>query len=281
MTRGWRRRLAFGMPTVLGLAQRGFFIPYRYAGRLRRGGDGIGYPLVEALLREREPDFLSLLATVDGFADDLRRIGAEPPPAPRWTQEWFPAADAAVAYALVRSTRPARLVEIGAGHSTRFFARAVADGRLATRITVVDPAPRAALAGLAVEHRATTLQDAADDSFVGLAADDVVSIDSSHVLMPGTDVDVLVTRVLPALPPGALVHVHDVFLPDDYPPSWRWRGYNEQSAVAALLAAGGWRVMWAGRYAATRLADAWSASILATVAPASAGRASSLWLRKL
>jgi predicted O-methyltransferase YrrM len=280
VTRAWRRRLGLGLPTVLGLARRGFFIPYRYAGRPRRGGNGVAYPLIEARLRERERDFLSVLAAVDGFADDLGRMGSEPPPAPRWDQEWFPAADAAVAYALVRTTAPARLVEIGAGHSTRFFARAVADGGLATRITVVDPAPRAALAGLAVEHRATTLQEAADDTFAALAAGDVVSIDSSHVLMPGTDVDVLVTRLLPMLPSGVLVHVHDIFLPDDYPDTWQWRGYNEQSAVAALLASGGWRVEWAGRYAATRMAEAWSASTLGALPPASRQRASSLWLRQ-
>ena len=45
--------------------------------------------------------------------------------------------------------------------------------------------------------------------------------------------------MLPALPPGVHVHIHDVFLPDGYPPNWAWRGYNEQNAVAALLASGG------------------------------------------
>ena len=53
--------------------------------------------------------------------------------------------------------------------------------------------------------------------------------------MPGTDVDFLLNRILPALPAGVLVHVHDVFLPDDYPADWEWRGYNEQLGVAALI----------------------------------------------
>jgi hypothetical protein len=51
---------------------------------------------------------------------------------------------------------------------------------------------------------------------------------SAHILMPGTDVDILFNHVLPGLRRGVLVHVHDIFLPDDYPPEWEWRGYNEQ-----------------------------------------------------
>ena len=52
---------------------------------------------------------------------------------------------------MVRSTRPQRIVEVGSGHSTRFMARAVADGGLDTRITAIDPKPRAAICGLNVE----------------------------------------------------------------------------------------------------------------------------------
>ncbi|MFX7914564.1 class I SAM-dependent methyltransferase, partial [Acinetobacter baumannii] len=80
--------------------------------------------------------------------------------------------------------------------------------------------------------------------FAALAAGDVLFIDSSHVLMPGSDVDLLFNQVLPRLKPGVLVHIHDIFLPDDYPASWGWRGYNEQQGVACLLQ-GGWRLLWA------------------------------------
>ena len=80
--------------------------------------------------------------------------------------------------------------------------------------------------------------------------------------MPGSDVDLLLNRVLPRLPAGVLVHIHDIFLPFDYPPIWGWRAYNEQQGVLPLLttrrlsaavlqrlggaAAGrrGWRTRW-------------------------------------
>ena len=59
------------------------------------------------------------------------------------------------------------------------------------------------------------------------------SSNSSHILMPGSDVDILFNRVLPRLPAGALVHIHDIFLPFDYPAIWGWRNYNEQQGVRA------------------------------------------------
>ncbi len=61
------------------------------------------------------------------------------------------------------------------------------------------------------------VQGAGLGAFEKLAEGDILFIDSSHILMPGTDVDMLLNHVLPALPRGVLVHVHDIFLPDDYP----------------------------------------------------------------
>src|SRR6185503_4717515 len=75
------------------------------------------------------------LSSIENYRAELEAIGFEPPPAPRWNQDWFPRLDAAAAYAMVRITQPRRIVEVGSGHSTRFLARAVADGGLATRIT--------------------------------------------------------------------------------------------------------------------------------------------------
>ena len=46
---------------------------------------------------------------------------------------------------------------------------------------------------------------------------DLLFVDSSHILMPGTDVELILTELLPRLPAGALVQIHDIFLPDAYP----------------------------------------------------------------
>ncbi|MEZ5666350.1 MAG: class I SAM-dependent methyltransferase [Alphaproteobacteria bacterium] len=257
----------------------GFFIPYRYRADV---DDRRGNAAATRLFAEHEAGFAGALALIDAYAEALARIPADPSEhgAPRWRQDWFPALDAAIAYALVRNREPTRIVEVGAGHSTRFLARAVADGGLATELTAIDPAPRAGLAGLPVAWIAAVVQQAGDAPFRALQPGDMVSIDSSHILMPGTDVDLLLGDVLPALPAGVLVHIHDIMLPDPYPADWAWRGYNEQQAVAAMLGAGGWRPLFASRYVATRMPDALAASVAGRLPGNPQASAGSLWLEK-
>jgi hypothetical protein len=270
--------LRFGLPTVLGLAKRGFFIPCRYAGLA--GEVEPGYPALEKFFRAAEPAFVTLLERIEAYAEALSVIGALPPPAPRWRQQWFPRLDAAAAYTLVRDREPRRIVEVGCGHSTRFLARAIADGGLASELAAIDPVPRAAIESLAVRLIRTPVQRAKPEIFAALAPGDVVSIDSSHILMPGTDVDVLLNRVLPALPAGVLVHVHDVFLPDGYPESWAWRGYNEQLAVAALIHSGGYRLLWSSRYVATRMARRLYGHVASRLELPDSAFEASVWLEK-
>lgn len=269
------RRLAFGLGTVTGLARRGYFIPYRHAREARSDS----YPALEPLFTAAEPSIAATLAAIDAMAVELSAIPAEGTGL-RWRQMWFPRLDAAAAYAIVRGEKPARIVEIGSGHSTRFMARAVADGGLATGITCIDPAPRADIAALSVTHRPVVVEDVAGADFPPLAAGDVLFIDSSHIAMPGNDVDRLFLDILPGLPAGVLVHVHDVFLPDAYPQTWAWRGYNEQLLVAALLQGGGYDIVFASHYAATRLRHAVAASAAGGLPLVDGAFETSLWLRK-
>lgn len=261
---------------------RGFFIPHRYAVQAAAAA-GDGYPELALLFEAATPALCDLFDCIDGHAAALLAIAdaAAPPPAPRFRQDWFPRLDAAAAYALVRHHRPARLIEIGCGHSTRWFARAVADGGLATQITAIDPQPRAGLAGLPIDFIRSSVQQSGPAPFDGLAAGGgVLSLDGSHILMPGTDLDIVLNRVLPRLPAGLLLHVHDVFLPDPYPARWAWRGYNEQHAVAAMVAGGGWRIVWSSRWAVTRMAGRLSRSVAARLPLLPGAVEASLWLEK-
>lgn len=256
---------------------RGFVIPYRYADSVEAPA---AYPALAPFFTAAEPEFRAVLSAAASFLDRLRALGGEQPPAPRFEQDWFPRLDAAIAYTLVRRSRPARIVEVGSGHSTRFLVRAVADEGCATRIVAIDPAPRATLDGLPIEFIRATVQRAGPGPFDGVAAGDMVFIDSSHILMPGTDVDLLLNTVLPALPVGVFVHVHDVFLPAGYPAEWAWRGYNEQNAVAALIASGGFRLRWASHYVATRMQADVDAAGLGSLPLPKGAHESSLWLVK-
>ena len=273
------RRAALGLGTVTGLARRGWFIPYRYAGELPEPATRPPYGAVAAIFEAALPAFRATLARVEDVAGDLAAIGADDPaPGPRWHQDWFPRLDAAVAYAVVRAAAPARIVEVGSGHSTRFMARAVADGGLATAIVAIDPAPRAAIDGLPITIHRSPLHEADPAVFGALEAGDILFIDSSHVLMPGSDVDDLLNRVLPSLPPGVLVHIHDILLPDPYPDAWTWRGYNEQQGVAPLLTSGAWQPLFSSHHVASRHGDLLASGIVAALPILEGARETSLWL---
>lgn len=269
------RRLRFGLSTVLGLKRLGFFIPYRYAG----GVEPRDYPALRPLFEAAHPRFHEVLAAIEAHAGDLRRIRDGKGPA-RFDQAWFPRLDAAAAYAIVRGTKPRRIVEIGSGHSTRFMAQAVADGGLSTQITCIDPAPRAAVGRLKVRHLPVLLRDADPAIFEGLEAGDILFIDSSHIAMPGTDVDRLFLDTLPRLAGGVLVHVHDVTLPYAYPDAWAWRAYNEQLLVGALLQGGGFEPLFASHYAVKDLLPGKVEGIVNELPLASGAHETSLWLRK-
>lgn len=273
--RAFWRRLGYGLSTLLGGKPRGFFIPYRYAGSV----SAAGYPALRPLFEAARPRFAEVLEAIESHAEELRLIAGGRGPA-RFDQDWFPRLDAAAAYAIVRGARPRRIVEIGSGHSTRFMAQAVRDGGLSTRITCIDPAPRASLAKLDVTHLAMLLRDAGPRPFETLEAGDILFIDSSHIAMPGTDVDRLFLDVLPRLAGGVLVHVHDIVLPDAYPREWQWRGYNEQLLVGGLLQGCAYDLVFSSHFVAKTMLGERGAGLLSDLPLRRGALETSLWLRK-
>ena len=276
---GWRirtRRLRMGLATLLGGRRQGFFTPYRYAGAVERPGP---YPAIEAAFQGAEPVFARVLDEIDGHAERLAGLNG-PPPEPRWGQSWFPRLDGAAAYALVRRHAPGRIIEVGSGHSTRMLVRAAADAGGGTRITCIDPQPRAALRGLDIEWRERVLGEADLPLFEALEPGDIAFFDSSHILWPGTDVDMMLNRILPVLAPGVLVHIHDILLPDPYPPAWEWRGYTEQNGLAGWILGGGCEVVFSSHYARTRM-DAAARLGLARLPLPDGAFETSLWLRRV
>jgi hypothetical protein len=129
-----------------------------------------------------------------------------------------------------------------------------------------------------VTVRRQVAQDADPGLFASLRAGDVLAIDSSHILMPGSDVDLVFNRVLPALPAGVIVQVHDIVLPDDYPADWAWRGYNEQNALGGLLRRGA-QLMWSSHHVRTRLGPRVAAGPLAALRLPAGARETALWIK--
>ncbi len=261
-----------GLPTVLGLNPRGWFIPHRYALLLPPPGAQPPYAAVEVLFERQVAAFSATIDLVDSHADALLGLNG------LLDQAWFPALDAAAAYALVRARKPMHIIEVGSGHSTRILARALCG---VGEILAIDPAPRADIAGLpGVQVVPTTLQAASPELFDTLGAGDMLFIDSSHILMPGSDVDLLLNRVLPRLPSGVLVHIHDIFLPFDYPPAWGWRNYNEQQGVLPLLTTGAYTPLFSSVWAERRLGHRLARSVVPRLPRPADALATSLWLEK-
>ncbi|HET9235087.1 MAG TPA: class I SAM-dependent methyltransferase [Candidatus Eisenbacteria bacterium] len=174
----------------------------------------------------------------------------------------FETVDAEIYYGLIRDRAPRRILEVGSGFSTRLALIALEKNRLDGRpgsITLCDPEPPSwAKAGEGALERVITarVQDLPLETFTRLTASDMLFIDSSHVLAIGSDVQFLFLEVLPRLTPGVLVHVHDIFLPAEYPKYWvrdRLRFWNEQYLLQAFLALNDrFRVTWASHWMALR-----------------------------
>jgi hypothetical protein len=153
--------------------------------------------------------------------------------------EWL---DARVLFAMLRSLRPRRMIEIGSGYTSLLTAdvnRRFLDGRL--ELTCIEPYPRDFLK-LGVpgirELIDKRVQDIHPNFFRSLNAGDILFVDSSHVSKTGSDVNYIIFEILPRLTRGVIVHFHDIFLPHDYPKDWvldLGRSWNEQFLVRALL----------------------------------------------
>ncbi|MGH9273698.1 MAG: class I SAM-dependent methyltransferase [Acidimicrobiales bacterium] len=155
------------------------------------------------------------------------------------TNDQFPPHDAAVLYAMVRLLQPSRIVEIGCGWSTTVTAAAIEDGGLATKLTCIEPYPRDFLRSMGdvVTLREERVELTPQSVFDELEAGDICFIDSSHVVKTGSDVVHELLEVVPRLADGVVVHVHDVFIPEDYPRGWVEHGFNwnEQYLLQAFL----------------------------------------------
>lgn len=161
-----------------------------------------------------------------------------------FSNPYFNGLDAAIYYALIRDLRPSRVIEIGAGMSTRIAALALAKNKQQghdSELVCVEPFPESRLTDNMPQARLLQqrVEDVPLEQFDALGANDILFIDSSHAVKFGGDVCREFLEILPRLKPGVWVHVHDVFFPQDYPADWivkRRLAFNEQYLLEAFLA---------------------------------------------
>ncbi len=167
---------------------------------------------------------LRTIEMLEQFAQEVTTIEPYEVFEQRSSGEGYGVADAEILYAWLRATRPSRMIEVGSGVSTHYaaaaLARSAADGSPAT-LTCIEPFRWHGLQalngpGLEVEVVQSMVQDVDLTVFESLERDDVLFIDSTHVVKSGSDTSFLFLEVLPRLKPGVIVHVHDIPLPFEF-----------------------------------------------------------------
>jgi len=165
----------------------------------------------------------------------------------------FGPGDADILYGLVRHLKPRRFIEIGCGHSTLLVQSAIRRNRdenkdYQCRHVCIEPYEAPWLAKLDVELIRQKLEQMDLELFDELEAGDILFIDSSHVIRPQGDVLREYLEILPRLPKGVWIHVHDIFTPRDYLASWitdEVKLWNEQYLLEAFLSHNrDFRVAW-------------------------------------
>ena len=182
-------------------------------------------------------------ATLDVVSSDLSTLERIPsttadPHAPFWNNIFFSALDAMTLHALIGARRPRRIVEVGSGNSTKFMRHTIDAHHVHAELVSIDPRPRAEIDGLCTRVVRQRLETVDQQLFSGLTRGDLLFIDSSHRAFTNSDVTTFFLEILPRLPSGVVVHVHDIFLPWDYPAEWSGRYYSEQYLMACWLLAG-------------------------------------------
>jgi len=170
----------------------------------------------------------------------------------------FGSFDAEVLHCMIRHYQPKKIVEVGSGFSTLVSANASKlnkeDG-VKTELFAVEPYPNVTLKkgfpGL-TELIQKPVEQVDLDYFSQLGENDILFIDSSHVVKIGSDVNYLYLEVLPRLKKGVIVHVHDIFFPSEYPKGWVLSNHvfwSEQYLLQAFLTFNyAFEVLWASYY---------------------------------
>lgn len=155
----------------------------------------------------------------------------------------FGLGDSEYLYNMVRFYKPGKIIEIGGGNSTLMAAGAIKQNRKENsnyfcEHICVEPYEAAWLEKSGVKVLREKVECVDKQIFSELKANDILFIDSSHMIRPQGDVLFEYLEILPILNKGVLVHIHDIFTPKDYLDEWILddiKLWNEQYLLEAFL----------------------------------------------
>lgn len=171
------------------------------------------------------------------FQNIQKQVDEKDPVQPTYNNQFLPGLDIVGIYTLLAKYNPERYVEVGSGNSTKVARKAINDLGLQTKIISIDPHPRAEIDSISDEVIRKPFENIDIEFLLSLKEHDILFIDNSHRVLPNSDATVFFLEILPRLQPGVIVHIHDIYLPYDYPQFMCDRFYSEQYTLAAFVLA--------------------------------------------
>ena len=199
------------------------------------------YPFLNEIINKNRKVYKRQLMVLKKYKNNLRKIKTVQPDSieePYWKNDWFTGLDAIALYGLIASVKPKLYLEIGSGNSTKFAKRAISDHNLSTKIVSIDPHPREEIDLLSDEIIRMPLEEVDLGLFDRLTSNDILFFDGSHRCFMNSDVTIFFLEILPKLPSGILIHIHDIHLPYDYPSQRALHYESEQYLLAAMFFCG-------------------------------------------
>ena len=155
----------------------------------------------------------------------------------------FESGDAEYLYNVIRNFKPSKIIEIGSGFSTKMMINAINENlsrnsKDLCHLTCIEPFLFNQLDGLPIDLIKEKVESLDLKIFSELNENDILFIDSSHIIRPQGDVLFEIQQILPQLNPGVSIHFHDIFTPRDYPEEWIYNEHilwNEQYLLESFL----------------------------------------------
>ena len=155
----------------------------------------------------------------------------------------FGSGDSEYLYNIIRKFKPNRIIEVGSGFSTKMMLNSInknkdEDSNYNCELTCIEPFEYKQIEGLPITLLKEKVESLDIKIFKELKNDDILFIDSSHIIRPQGDVLFEIQQILPELNPGVLIHFHDIFTPRDYLDEWIYKEHflwNEQYFLETFL----------------------------------------------
>ena len=218
-------------------------LEYKVNVKPRYGHGKPAHPLLYEIINQNRKDYEENLKFFLNYTENIQAIKnitvENDENNPTWNNCYLPGLDIIGIYGIIAKYKPNKYIEIGSGNSTKVARKAIQENNLNTEIISIDPFPRANIDHLANRVIREPFENISDNKFIveSLNENDILFIDNSHRVFPNSDAMICFLELLPLVKKGVIVHIHDIYLPYDYPQFMCDRFYNEQYMLAAFILA--------------------------------------------